>query len=223
MSSHTAMTTMADLLPYIAPHVTTAPDFLIEFQTRLAVIEFCERTRCWRQIKTVATDAKGRARIAPFGATVHEFEEAYLGQTKLTPTQFTETDPDALTGLNTGGQAKYISQVNPGEAMVFPAEQGTLKVSCFLKPLQGVNVGTDTADPLKDANNTLPEFMVAQYAEALAAGALYRIMSIPKQDFTDLQMAAVHKQAFEGGCNSHFNSNVRGQQRAPLRVKARFI
>ena len=223
MSSHTPLTTMADLLPYIAPHVSSAPDFLIMFQTRLAVIEFCERTRCWRQIKQCNTSSNGRARITPYGATIHEIEEAYLGQTKLEPTQFTDTDPDDLTGLTTSGPAKYITQINPGEVMVFPKEQGALRISCFLKPVQGVSIGGNVADPLEDANNVLPEFMVAQYAEKLAHGAMYRIMSIPKQDFTDLQMAAVHKAAFEDACNGNFNSNVRGQQRAPLRVKARFI
>jgi hypothetical protein len=128
-----------------------------------------------------------------------------------------------LTGSEPSGQARYIAQVNPGEVMVFPAQAGKLKVSCFLKPLHGVDMGGNPDDPLEDANNTLPAFMVTQYAEKLASGALARIMAIPKQDFTDLKMAGVHHQAFEQACGSHFRSNVRGQQRAKLRVKARFL
>lgn len=214
---------ISDLLPYIIPQAPTVPTPFAEFQARLAVIEFCERTRCWRQIITVRLNAKGCARITPIGATIHEFEEAVLDGVTLIPSQFTVTDAEELTGVSNKGQAKYITQIAPGEVSVYPIQEGTLRVSCFLKPRHGQMVGTNTAKPLDDEYNVLPAFMVTQYAEKLAHGALYRIMSTPKQDFTDMDMAAVHKSAFDIACGSHFSSNMRGQQRAPVRVKPRWM
>lgn len=223
MSSRVMTTDMAGLLPYILPKVPTAPNFLVEFQARNAVIEFCERTRCWRQLITTSVGSDGKARVTPLGVTIHEIEEAYLDDTLLEPTQFTGLEPDELTGQTTKAQAKYISQINPGEVIVFPKETGTLRISCFLKPKQGMDIGSDPSNPLADANNIMPEFMLTQYAEKLAAGALYRIMSIPKQDFTDMKSAAVHKAEFDAACDSHFSTSIKGQQRTPLRTKARFI
>lgn len=223
MSGLIPMAQISDLMPYILPHVPAAPTIWAEFQTRLAVVEFCERTRCWRQIMVKNIPVSGRVMIAPHGATIHEFEEATLDGCDLTPSQFTATDPDEITGDETQGQAKYITQINPGEISVIPASSGKLRVSCFLKPRHGQAIGYDPENPLDDVNNVLPQFMVTQYAEALACGALYRIMATPKQDFTDLKMAGEHKANFEEACNRHFASNMRGQQRAPMRVKARWM
>ena len=214
---------ISDLLPYIETHVTTVPTPFAEFQARLAAIEFCERTRCWRQIINVSLNCQGRARVTALGATIHEFEEAALDGVPLIPSQFTEADPEEISGGENRGQAKYITQITPGEISVYPIQEGKLRLSCFLKPRHGRSIGTDATAPLDDEYNVLPAFMVTQYAEKLAHGALYRIMSTPKQDFTDMAMAAVHKQMFDQACDSHFSSNMRGQQRAPMRVKPRWL
>lgn len=214
---------ISDLLPYILPRAPTVPTPFAEFQARLAAIEFCERTRCWRQIINATVDATGRACITPISATIHEFEEATLDGVSLAPTQFTETEPEQLTGVSQAGQAKYITQINPGEILVYPIQSGKLRVSCFLKPRHGQSIGTDAANPLNDEYNVIPEFMVTQYASAIADGALSRIMSTPKQDFTDLSLAAFHRNEFDTACNRHFGANMRGQQRAPKRVKARWM
>ena len=213
----------ADLLPYILPIAPTVPLPYAEFQARLATIEFCERTRCWRQIITTSLSNKGRAIIASPNSTIHEFEEASLDGVDLIPSQFTEAEPEEVTGRQNKGQARYITQVNPGEVAVFPVQQGKLRVSCFLKPRHGQDIGVNQANPLEDSFNALPAFMITQYASALASGALERILGTPKQDFTDLKMAAYHRSLFEAACNSHFSANMRGQQRAPMRVKPRWM
>ena len=214
---------ISDLLPYILPHAPTVPTPFAEFQARLAAIEFCERTRCWRQIINTVVDATGRACITAHTATIHEFEEATLDGVSLTPTQFTEAEPGQLTGVSQEGQAKYITQITPGEVLVYPIQSGDLRVSCFLKPRHGQSMGTDAENPLNDEYNVIPDFMVKQYAAALADGALARIMSTPKQDFTDLSLSVFHRGEFEKACNGHFGANMRGQQRAPKRVKARWL
>ena len=216
-------TNISDLMPYILPRAPTVPLPYAEFQTRLAVIEFCERTRCWRQIIETNVSAQGTAILCPRNATIHEFEEATLNGIDLTPVQFTDVQPDELTGEREVGQARYITQVSPGTVSVYPKQQGKLRVSCFLKPVHGQSIGVFDDDPLADEYNVLPSFMVAQYAKALADGALFNIMSTNKQDFTDLDMAAMHKAAFDQACNSHFSANLRGQQRAPLRTRPRFM
>lgn len=221
--SYTTTVPISDLLPYILPKAATVPLPYAEFMARLAVIEFCERTRCWRQLLTVNLGSSKGCMIAPFDATIHEFEEATLNGNPLTPTQFTDVEPDELTGEANEGAAKYITQISPGTVSVYPFERGRLRVSCFLKPRHGQAVGLDDTAPLSDAYNVLPDFMVTQYATALADGALWRILSTKNQPFTDLEAAAMHKDHFEEACRTHFSSNMRGQQRAPVRVKPRWM
>lgn len=214
---------IAELLPYILPAVPQVPRPFAEFKARKAVIEFCERTRCWRQIVTVNVTANNAMIIAPPNSTIHEFEEATLNGRELTPTQFTELAVVELTGMEDSAQAKYVTQIAPGQVAVWPFETGVLRVSCFLKPRHGQSIGGDPDNPLADDYNVLPSFMVAQYATALAAGALSRIFETRGQSFYDPALAGKHRAEFEQACDRHFGSNMRGQQRAPIRVKPRWI
>jgi hypothetical protein len=216
-------TQIADLLPYILPKVPTAPLPFVEFQARLAAIEFCERTRCWRHITTVQVSAQNRTIIAPPSATIHEFEEATIDGLALSPTQFIDAEPDELTGKGYDGSARYIAQINPGQIAVYPFQTGTLRVSCFLKPRHGQSIGGDFENPLNDNLNVLPQFMVTQYASSLAAGALARILETEGAEFFSPQMAAKYRADFDEACRTHFSANMRGQQRAPARVKPRWM
>jgi len=219
----TFTTRISELMPYILPKAPTVPLPYAEFQARLAVIEFCERTRCWRHIMQTNISASGTTFVTPLTATIHEFEEVTLDGQILIPTQFTDVQPEELSGERQAGRAKYISQLTPGQVAVYPPQAGKLRISCFLKPRHGQAIGCNEDDPLADAYNVLPAFMLTQYATALADGALYRIMSTNNQDFTDMTMAAMHKMAFDAACDRHFGSNMRGQQRAPIRTKPRFM
>jgi len=219
----TQIAPISELLPYILPTVPACPRPFAEFKAREAVIEFCERTMCWRQILTVNLTANNRALIAPPFATIHEFEEVTLNGRELEPTQFTEAMPDEMRGEQAPAQAKYVTQIKPGEVSVYPFEAGTLKVAVFLKPKHGQAIGANPENPLEDANNFLPAFMVAQYASSLASGALARILMTKGQSFYDPNLAQKHEAIFDAACNAHFSTSIRGQQKAPMRVKPRWM
>lgn len=219
----TPLVSTQTLLPYILPDATGCPSFVAEFEARKAVIEFCERTRCWRHVVSVTLDAESKAIVAPDNTTIHEFEKALLDGVELTPTQFTAVDSEELYGTEITGPAKYISQIEPGQVLVHPSDTGTLRVSCFLKPKHGQSMQSDADNPISDAYNVFPAFMLAQYADSLAAGALSAILFKPNKPYTDYERAAVFRAKFEAACNGAFQSNIRGQQRAPLRVKPNWL
>ena len=211
------------VLPLILPYVKHCPEPYALFQLRMAAIEFCERTKCWRNIVTVDLTENHTAIVAPPYSTIHEFEEAWLGDARLTPTQFTNAEPDELFGRSGGNRAKFITQIAPGEVAVYPFEAGTLKVSVFLKPRQGQQFGTDAADPMFDAFNVIPAFLFDQNAMDLASGALARIMLTPDEPFSDPARAAFHDAAFKAACAGSFASSIKGQQNAPIRVKPNWM
>jgi|GEM_PF-993873 len=216
-------TPLSTLLPYVLPHVPGCPDPVAEFELRMAAIEFCERTRCWRHMVQVEIASNNRTIIAPSFSQIHEFEEATHNGLKLTPSLWTEGDPDELSGQVREGLPQFITQFAPGQVSIRPFRAGTLRVSAFLKPCHGNAFGYDIEDPLRDAYNTIPAFMRDQYADALAKGALARLHGLPEERFTDPNRSAEARAYFNLACDSAFAANLKGQQRAPIRTKTNWM
>lgn len=216
-------TPLSAFLPYVLPKAPHCAEPYAEFQLRMAAIDFCERTRCWRHMLTVTVSSTNRTLVAPANTTIHEFEEVRHNGLLLTPTQYTDAEPPELTGVTRAGAPQYVSQAEPGVVSIFPYQAGTLKLSVFLKPRHGQAYGADPLDPLRDAFNVVPEFMLAQHAETLAAGALARILSTPNEPFTDPAAASAYAMLFDQRASSHFSRNIRGQERAPIRTKPQWL
>lgn len=216
-------TPLASFLPYVLPEATACPAPTAEFQLRMAAIEFCERTRCWRHLTSVVVSAENTTIAAPALTTIHEFEEATHDGRLLTPTQYTEVEAEALKGELREGQPQYITQTEPGKVTIYPYAAGTLRLSMFLKPQHGTLFGADPVNPLRDALNMVPPFMLEQHATALAHGALARILRLPGETWTDGERAMFHHSKFEAAVGACSTSNMRGQQRAPVRTKAQWI
>lgn len=213
---------LSDLLPLVVPHVATAPRPAIEQALRLSAIEWCERTRCWRHITTLAIDARRKAVAAPPYATIHRIESArWNGEYDLTPVQFTQTDIIEGEDADSAPPA-YLTQVSPNEVSVHPFEEGTLTLSAFLKPRSapqpGTGYGDDPADPLASSWNVVPEHVLIQSGEDVAAGALYRMMMTPGKDWTNFELGADHRARFNIAANDAYGREMRGQQRAPVRT-----
>lgn len=213
---------LKDFLPMVLPEAPACPRPVAEQYLRLAAIEFCERTRCWRHVSTQTISTQEPAIVAPDYATIHEIETAeWDGEYELEPTQFSEVDPDAYgAAAGEAGPARYITQTAPNQVAVVPFDTGSLRLSLFLKPRSGSEYGNDPNDPLQDRYNVVPEFMLIQHGDHIASGALARILTLPKQTFTNPQMAQVHLARFERACDNKFSSNMKGQHRAKRRVKA---
>ena len=53
---------LTKFLPMVLPHVPECPHGVATFNLRLAAIEFCERTLCWRHLAKVTIEI-GRAHV----------------------------------------------------------------------------------------------------------------------------------------------------------------
>lgn len=200
-------------LPLILPFCPECPDFLAEQHARFAAIEFCERSRAWRHLTTVEITGAEGTPVAPEVAAIHEIEFAKFNGQPLTPVQFSTIEAASV------GAPRYVTQVSPNELTVSPFEEpGTLEVSVFLKPLTGSEFSTDLDDPLFDRFNVVPQFMVDIHGGTIAAGALAKLLSIPREPWTDERKAAQYAIEFRERLDNAFRWNMRGQQRAPIRT-----
>jgi hypothetical protein len=211
------------LLPLIMTRVNKCPEPYALLQARLAAIDYCEKTRCWRHVTQVELTDNHTAIVTPTGSTIFEFEQATHNGNDLIPIQFTQADPEEMSGLSQGAQPKWISQIRAGEVAVYPFAAGTLRLSAFLKPRHGQLFGTDPTDPLHDAYNVIPEYIATQFGKAIADGALARIFTTKDASFYDPQLAGFHATEFRDACQSQSANNIRGQQRAPIRTNPRWL
>lgn len=205
-------------LPMVLPHAAGVPEPVANFNLRLATIEFCERSRCWRHIETQILTEQDSAVVAPSYSAIHEFEYAMHDNVPLEPIQFSQIEHHRAADL-AGSPPKYITQVTPNTVSVYPFMPGTLEVSMFLKPQFGNQYGQNPANPLEDAFDKVPQFLLTQHGEPIAFGALARIFAIPNQTFSNPQMSAFYLQRFNSAVDGKFSANLRGQHRAAIRSK----
>ncbi len=217
------MIPIESFIPLVTVHASEAPHPVVEQQIRLAAIEFCERTRCWRHVfRREVSCPGGPIRIIPPYATIFEFEFAYFNDAVLTPTQLTDIDFEPTQDDAFSAPPTHISQIEPGQVILFPRsnEPGLIYLSAFLKPIGSDDWNGGTYDTGEDDDlNMLPDFMLVQHAETIARGALARILAIPGQTYTDMARAGAYAADFRDRMDTRFNTGLRGQQRAPARSK----
>jgi hypothetical protein len=215
----TVTVSLTHFLPLVLPHAPECPPAIATFNLRLAAIEFCERTLCWRHLSTVTLNADGQALSAPPYAAIHRIESAVFdGETKLEPLQF--SDVDEKTFENTAGTPpKYITQAKYNTVRVLPFKTGTLALSLFLKPVNGTEMALDDDGIVTDAYDVVPDFIYKMHAEQIAAGALARLLAQPGKPWSDMNAAMLYGQRFNAVMDQHFSVSLTGQQRARRRTK----
>lgn len=215
----TATTRIGAFLPLVLPHLVAAPRPLVELSLRQAAIEFCERTKAWRHIITTPVTVQKPMPAAPDYCAIHQIESATLDGHVLTPISHTEVVTDDMRGEQDRGVPQYITQSTPNEVQIYPFAPGTLRLSVILKPRAGQLFGTDPADPLHDAYNVVPEFMLSQHGETIAYGALARMFIVPGEAWTDASRANFYRAEFEKRAVASQAVSLKGQQRSPIRTK----
>lgn len=210
---------LRQFLPLVMPHAPGCSDFAATFNLRLAAIEFCERTLCWRHMTTVPINRDGRALTAPPYAAIHRIESAvFNGETKLEPLQFSDVDEKTFEDT-AGTPPKYITQAQYNTVRILPYKEGTLTLSLFLKPVNGSEIAEDIDGIVSDAYDVVPEFIYKMHAEQIAAGALARLLVQPNKPWSDTNKAMFYTQRFEQAMDKHFSVSLTGQQRARRRTR----
>lgn len=200
-----------ELIPRIAARALSAPEPVIYDAIIHAAQRFCERTRIWREEDSFQTGDSGfEYACAPYGAIIHEIESAYFDGVKLKETSISWLDDQIPTWRDRNlSNPRYITQTEPNTVRLVPAGIGTVKLNLILKP------GNDAEE--------LPDFLIDNYRRAIIDGALGEVLSIPKQEFSDPQLAIYYMQRFESKLDQLATQGIQGQQRAPVRSKPSFF
>ena len=208
------MRDLYELAPHVLPWVPTCPEPLMIQYLRQAVIEFCRRTRSWRseEVYRLISADQDINLVTCCDSVIHEIErvryredDQSAWQHPLQPAAFEEVDDWQ------GSEATPVmfTQRIPNTLRVCPFTTGEIKVTMYLKPDQMAQ--------------TIPDYIVEQYPDVIAAGALAKLMLLPGRDFTEPNQSMMYQAMFDEACDRHFRDNLRGQQRARVRTKPRFL
>lgn len=211
--------------PLIMPWAKGCPAPTAEQNLRLALREFCERTRLWRYTVIQEVTCQDEIIACPSTATIHEIERAYWKPCEtddtqyytLAPEQYVEVTPAQLA-FNSGQPQKITTSV-PGRVQLIPFAAGILRMTVCLKPRSEIDYGVTAGAAVQDEFNVCPEFLLIHHGETIAAGALARILLLPNTSFMNADLAAVKNSQAERGMDRLSQRGTTGQQRAQRRTK----
>jgi hypothetical protein len=207
------MRDLDDFLPLVQPFVAAAPEPTIFRHLRDAATRFCERTRLWRDCDTITTTGVDAEPISvPLDATLYEIARCFLDGRRLDPTSLDDLADERPTWrtdeVGCGG-ARWFVCPQPGTVQAAPRSSGTLRVETILKPS-------------RDAR-TLPDFLFDLYGREIAAGAAARTLLMPDTAYANPSLGAALETDFTVALDRLTGAGLRGQQRAPVRTRARFV
>jgi hypothetical protein len=202
------------ILPRVMEKAAACPEPTALRHIRDAAIEFCRRTRVWREQDTFDVGIEGCEGLAPYqGTQIYEISHAAftnddIGDRPLEAVTMDWLDKERPRWREEEGTPRYITQSNPNTVRVTPKAEGSLRLELILLPAI-------------DADQ-LPDILVDTYPREIADGALGTVLLLPA-DWANPGLAAAHAQAFDGHLGRFGNRVSRGQQRASRRIKARFF
>jgi hypothetical protein len=203
------LTSFLPLVRQFAPGVAE-PTAIVHL--RQAAIQFCERTRLWRWDEAIDVSGDDPDLVAPDGSAIHKIEAVRFNEQTVDPATTDYLDrviPNWRTMVSTVSRPTWYTQSAPNTLRLVPRAIGTVNLYAYLKPSQ-------------DATQ-VPDWMDEQYREAIAGGALSRILVIPNQSFSNGELAGAFGAAWAAKLDELSTAGTQGQQRAPMRTRARFF
>jgi hypothetical protein len=198
-----------DFLPDVLIHAAAVPEPTAILYLRRAAQEFCTKTKLWREVDCLpATGGEFETVCVPPYSALVQLESVSLNGRDLFPLR-----GDRHAGRD-GGEPDYFTQTGPDQMRLVPCGGSALvgqemRMSMILKPAEGAEM---TAD-----------FLYDHHVEAIAAGALSRILMLPNQPYTDLARAGVFAGQFQAELDRLMGASIKGQQRANVRSRSRFL
>ena len=208
------MSSLDSFLPYVRPWAPGVSNPAAFRHIRLAVQEFCERTRLWKyedSFDVTADDCIGGI-FTPNGSMLHDVETVLFNGQELLPIANVDLDrvsPGWREGDASTGLPKFYTQIEQNTLKIVPPMDGTVYLSLRLKPTQ------DTTD--------IPDFIASEYAEVIGWGALARLLTIPGQSFSNPEMSTFYAAKFTEKIDRLSTKGTTGQMNAKKRTRARFF
>ena len=199
------------LRPEVLLHLAADPsDPVIEHAIKMATIEFCAESWIWRHLHAaidIAADQQDYALDIPEESVAALVLSASLDDKPLDPMAVDALDLASPRWRVLTGDPEYVTQVDPDGFMLSPiptTTDGQLYLTVALQP----SMDSDGA----------PDWLLNKYAEALADGALARLMVMSDKPWTDIDGGAYRRIRFDVAIAKARASAACGMGRSLLRT-----
>jgi hypothetical protein len=206
----TATLPIVDFVDEVRARVPLAgePDIMVALRDAARVL--CRRTQLWRENRNlVVTVPDGQVLWDDAASRIHMIETARIDGRSLslrTPVWLDEHHPTWQDAGQEPAQARYITQMVSDKIIVWPAEQGTIRMRAILVPSRDCQ--------------TMPEFLMTDHMEVLGLGAAAKLLMLPNPDFANPQYAQALDKEFQDEVSRLAGQSARSQIKAPRRSRS---
>jgi len=203
--------TLDDLLPLVLPSVSACPEILATQHLRLALRRFCNDSLAWRStLEPITADGTSATYdLIPDDDT----EIVKLIAVALDDcTEFEIVDPI---------RGKSLSRYWRNGDYVYTPDRRSMVLN--YAPLAGQVLTVEVALQPSLSAIDFPDQLYSDYAETIAAGAIGSLLTLPKKDWSDPNLAAVFKAQFKSETTTAGLAVELGGGSSRPRVKANFF
>lgn len=210
------MKTWDSLLDLVMPHAPGLTVALAAHNIKLAAREFCKRSRAWRVDAVAVNLVAGLGSydlVSPIAETgsVGIVEARILGATKPLESATVDQLDSTLPGWKSAiGQVRYYTQLSPSSITLVKAPPESVSAALLL---------VLAVMPTLDATG-VADWLFDLYGEAIAEGALGKLMLMPKKPWTDAALGAAYTTRFGTACDGANIHAERAFGKAPLRTSS---
>lgn len=178
------MTSLRDFSALVLPFVVGCPMPVMVQHVRLAAIDFCRKTQCFkRDLAPKATDGTAILLMEPLAGTqIRQVKSVVVGDRGDWP----------VLGAP---QGEHFVRTNHPADFCFTSDNRRLHIYALQPTGTLVTVNAALAPSLLATE--LDDALFDEYGQDIAEGAIASIKSVPKQDFTDPGGVLMHRDNFQ--------------------------
>lgn len=212
------MATLSDFYPYVLPEVPGCPEPTVDIAIRSALIEFCEKSLVVQRDLDPLTVVKGIVDYdlePPTDQLVSKILRVWYKGAELSPTA-----PDNISAPEVYNRLFTGASVERSDPRIY-LQKDDVTVSVYPIPKDTVANGLTVRVALKPtrAAEAIENVLFQDYAEAIAHGAKYRLLSMASKPWTNGPAASASFAAYNAGINTARQRASRGGTRADVRIR----
>lgn len=198
-------------VPEVKPYLVGCPEFLAITHIRHAAIEFCEKSRYWRENLTpinAVANTSSYTLTPPTDALIWDVISVRHNGKELS-----SVIEDDITGND------WRSQTATDARSWFAGERDNIRLAPTPSASGTANIDARVVvKPSRTANN-LPKQLYDNYLNAIASKAKSTLMAMPGETWSNPALVSYHENIFMDGVTKATIESAKGYNRAPLRTR----
>lgn len=192
------------IIPLVAPDIPTCPDETLKEALAAVAQDFCARTHLWREDIEDQTTVIGQSSYEVTDcAVIESVLWVLVDNQRMVHTDERLVNPEDLT--RSGKPTHFWVEQDKNIRLFYTPDKAlSLKVRVALKPSR--------------TGKYIPEWIYQTWADALASGAVWRLAKVPGKDWSNPELAAMHKSMYEQAVT---NARIRDFRNIEMQVRMR--